>query len=159
MLEQYKTIHTLLDIPYLQLPHPTVRHPCYHANSVILPEDIRCSFLNPLVSAAHVGSGTNVVQQRRSHQLVNSVLLKVNTLTHCFLCHVYSLTVVLIKLKELSLGWTQSDSITSEVRTVAYRTCPQRNKNYRQTFVWGCCLLTPPREILVLIIYPQSKIN
>ena len=24
--EQYKTIHTLLDIPYLQPPHPTVRH-------------------------------------------------------------------------------------------------------------------------------------
>jgi hypothetical protein len=25
MLEQYKTIHTLLNIPYLQPPHPTVR--------------------------------------------------------------------------------------------------------------------------------------
>jgi hypothetical protein len=24
--EQYKTIHTLLDILYLQPPHPTVRH-------------------------------------------------------------------------------------------------------------------------------------
>jgi hypothetical protein len=25
MLEQYKNIHTLFDIPYLQHPHPTVR--------------------------------------------------------------------------------------------------------------------------------------
>ena len=87
--------------------------------------------LNPLVLAAHVGSGANVVQQRGSHHLVNSVLLKVNTLTHCSLCHVYSLTVVLIELKELSLGWTQSDSVTSEVSAVAYRTCLQRTKNYR----------------------------
>jgi hypothetical protein len=26
MLKQYKKIHTLLEIPYLQPPHPTVRH-------------------------------------------------------------------------------------------------------------------------------------
>jgi hypothetical protein len=26
MLEQYKNMHTLLNIPYLQPPHPTVQH-------------------------------------------------------------------------------------------------------------------------------------
>ena len=64
-LHQIVAAKILWDTPiksHLQEHQEIKIDPCCHANSVILPEDMWCSLLDPLVFVAHVGSGANVAQ-------------------------------------------------------------------------------------------------
>jgi hypothetical protein len=113
--EQYKTIHTLLDIPYLQPPHPTVRHLSCHLQ-------IGLAYLYRLLSRCLYGLSSSYVQLYVGGNSVNSVGSVLQFIFELVLDGLEHLRGVVRRRLGLSL---------QDVKRVAHRACCGASRSYR----------------------------